>query len=243
MMSRIKSISILLFFGVVFLACSESRQDPMGIDQGNGLSEGSLTVSGDGPNTVVTASNADSASQAINETALSAFQKAAFAFDIRPSQVEPVRMDGSYNGYAVVDGSAEKAGAISNYNLKATFYDYSDDGLIYIGGSLQFQGSMDKQGITKDIFVNDEIKFAGTYSGSLEYSNFRIPIDNMGNIISIFAPCAVIATIDRSGNLIFRSDGNVIIKNPYPVVVNVILVTLPNGKEEEVYICDPDYSD
>ena len=242
-MNRIKSLSVLLVLGTIFFACSGGNKDPMGIDQqDNELTEGRLTVSGDGPNTVVSTSNADSASQIINEAALLAFQKAAYAFDVRPSLVEPVRMDGSYNGYAVVDGSAEKVGGINNYNLKATFYDYSDDGSVYIGGILQFQGSMDKQGITKDIHVDDEIKFAGPYSGSMEYNNFRIPIDNMGNIISIFAPCEVIAEIECEGTITFRSGSNDIIKNPYPIVVNVILVPLPNGEEEEIYICDPDYS-
>ena len=242
MMNRIKFSSLLLVLGTIFFACGEGGQDPLRIDQGNELPEGRLTVSGDGLNTVVAASNADSASQTINEAALFAFQKAAYAFDIRPSLSEPVRMDGSYHGHAVIDGSAEKVATITNYNLKATFYDYSDDGSIYIGGSLQYQGSINKQGITLDIRVNDEIKFAGTYSGSIEYNSFRIPTDNMGNIISIFAPCEVIAKIDLMGNVTFRSGVNTFTKNPYPIVVNVILVTLPSGEEEIVYICSPDYS-
>lgn len=244
-MNRIKSLSLLLVLGVIFFACGKSSQDPLGVDQGNDLSEeGRLTTTlgSNGPNLVVTWSNADSACQTINEAVFTIFPKAGFAASNRPVMTEPVRMNGDYNGYAIVDGTSELVGKITNYDLKAIFYDYSDDGLIYFGGSLRFQGPIDKQGVIQDLHLNDEIKFAGPYRGFIEYNHFKIPIDNMGNMISIYEPCEIIAKIDRAGNVIFRSGGNIFPKNPYPVVVNIILVTLPNGEEEEVYICDPDYS-
>ena len=121
-------------------------------------------------------------------------------------------------------------------NPKVTFYNYSNEGYVFLGGAILLST------LTRGILVAGNLKFAGTYGGSIEYNDFRIPTDNTGNIISIFAPCKVIATIDRSGSVTFKSGGNSILTNPYPLVVNVTLVTLPNGTEETVYTCDPDYS-
>ena len=244
-MNRIRSLTFILALGAIFLVCSKDNQDPLGVDQENhDLQEGRLTTTlgSDGPNVVVTWGNADSACQTINEAVFTIFPKAADAFTNRPSMSEPVRMNGDYNGYAVIDGTSALVGKTTDFELKVIFYDYSDDGLIYIGGSLRFQGPIDKQGVVQDFRINDEIKFAGPYGGFIDYNHFRIPLDNMGNIISVLSPCEIIAKIDREGTVTFRSGGNNFIKNPYPVVVNIFLVTLPNGEEEEVYICDPDYS-
>ena len=217
MMGRIKSSSLLLVLGVVFLACSGGRQDPLGPVQGNGLTEGRLTMSGYyGPNVVVTRNNADSASQVIIAAVFTAFPKAADAAINRPSPNKWVRMTGDYQGYAVVDGVTEFAGTALNCNLEVTFYDYSDDGLFYFGGTLLYLGSIDRQGVTKDIRVNDEIKFAGPYTGFIRFNSFLLAIDDQGNPISVFAPPEVTNKIIRSGSVTFNSGGNKFIFDPYP---------------------------
>ena len=216
-LSRIKSSSLLLVLGVIFLACSEGRQDPLGPVQGNGLTEGRLTMTGSyGPNVVVTRSNADSASQIIIEAVLTAFQKAVNAAVNRPSLTEWVRMTGGYQGYAVVDGSTELVETDLNCNLKVIFYDYSNDGLFYFGGSLQYLGSIDQQGVTGNIRINDEIKFAGPYTGFIRFNNFLLAVDEQGNPVSVFAPPEVTNRIIRSGSVTFNSGGNKFIYDPYP---------------------------
>ena len=218
-MNRIKSLSLLLVLGVIFFACSEGRQDPTGIDEGSGLTEGLLTKGTDGPNLVVTLSNADSASQVINEAVFAALPKAAYAVISDPSITEPVRMMGDYSGYAVVDGSATFADTSIENNLRLTLYDYSDDGLIYLGGSLQFQGFIYLNwGVTRSVRVNGKIKFAGPYNGFIEYNNFLLPTDEGGNLVSIFASIRELSKINRGGSVTVISGENEFrLINPYPV--------------------------
>ena len=214
-MSRIKSLAIMLVLGVIFFACGEGRQDPTGIDGGSGLT---LTKGTGGPNLVVTLSNADSASQVINEAVFTALPKAAYTVALDPSITEPVRMMGDYSGYAVVDGSATMVETSLKYDFKLTFYDYSDGGSIYIGGSLQYSSSFVDQGDTqKIVYVNGEIKFAGTYTGFIKYNNFLLPIDGSENLISIFASDSVLEDILYGGSVTFNSGGNEFTLNPYQI--------------------------
>ena len=216
-MNRIKSLAFMLVLGVIFFACGEGRQDPTGIDGGSGLT---LTKGTDGPNLVVTLSNADSASQTINVAIFAALPKAAYAVISDPSITEPVRMMGDYSGYAVVDGSATMVETSMKYDFKLTFYDYSDDGSIYIGGSLQYVSSSVNQGEQKKIvYVNGEIKFAGPYTGFIKYNNFLLPIDGSENLISIFAPDQVLEDVLRGGTVTFNSGGNEFKLNPYPDIL------------------------
>jgi len=218
-MNRIKSLSLLLVLGVIFFACGEGRQDPTGIDEGSGLTEGLLTKGTDGPNLVVTLSNADSASQVINEAVFAALPKAAYTVARDPSITEPVRMTGDYSGYAVVDGSATMVETSMKYDFKLTFYDYSDDGSIYIGGSLQYLSSSVNQGpIKKIVDVKGEIKFAGSYTGFIKYNNFLLQIDGGENLISIFAPDSVLEYVLHGGSVTVKSGDNTFaLINPYPI--------------------------
>ena len=217
-MGWVKSLSLILVLGAIFSACNKGRQDPLSVDQENELPEGRLTTTlgSDGPNVVVSRSNADSASQTINEAVFTVFQKAVYAATSRPVMTEPVRMNGDYNGYAVVDGTSELVGKTVNYELKAIFYDYSDDGLIYIGGSLRYQGPIDVQGVTHDTRVNNEIKFAGPYGGFIRYNNLLLHTDEQGNLVTIFSPVSVTNNLPRSGTVTYNSGENNFTLNPYP---------------------------
>ena len=223
-MNRIKSLSLLLVLWVIFFACGEGRQDPTGIDEGSGLTEGLLTKGTDGPNLVVTSTNLDSAIQTVNEAVFAALPKAAYTVARDPSITEPVRMMGDYSGYAVVDGSATMVGTSMKYDLKLTYYDYSDDGLIYLGGSLQYLSSMVDQGVLKKIVdVKGEIKFAGPYTGFIKYNNFLLPIDGGENLISIFAPNSVLVDVLRGGSVTVKSGDNTFaLINPYPVPITAL---------------------
>jgi len=136
------------------------------------------------------------------------------------SITEPVRMTGDYSGYAVVDGSVTMVGTSMQYDLKLTYYDYSDGGSIYIGGSLQYLSSSVDQGEQKKIVdVKGEIKFAGPYTGFIKYNNLLLPIDGSENLISIFAPDPVLEYVLRGGSVTFNSGGNEFPFNPYPIII------------------------
>jgi hypothetical protein len=218
-MNRIKTLSFLLVLGVIFFACGEGRQDPLGPDPESGLTEGRLNKGTDGPNLAVTDTNLDSAIQTVDEAVFVVFPKASDAVMTDPSIKEALRMMGDYDGYAVVDGSATFADTSIENNLRLTLYDYSDDGLIYLGGSLQFQGFIYLNwGVTRSVRVNGKIKFAGPYNGFIEYNNFLLPTDEGGNLVSIFASIRELSKINRGGSVTVISGENEFrLINPYPV--------------------------
>jgi len=216
-MGGIKSLSLILVLGAVFSACSKGRQDPLGPDPESGLTEGLLNKGTEGLNLVVTESNLDSAIQTVDEVVFAVFTKAAYTVMSDPGIKEALRTLGDYDGYAVVDGSTTLADTSIDTNVKLTLYDYSDDGLIYLGGSLQLQGIIYLNwGLTRGFRVNGKIKFAGPYSGFIKYNNFLLPADKGGNLISIFAASSL-PDVPRSGTVTVTSGGNEFWLNPYPI--------------------------
>ena len=221
-MSRIKSLAFVLVVGMIFFACSKGRQDPMGIDDGNGLTEGRLTKGTSGPNLLVTPSNSGSACQIIDEEIFSTYLKASSVLSAGSELDEAVRVTGDYSGYIVVDGSSTFSGRAILYNFDISFYDYSDSGLIFIGGGLQCAGSLNyffDDLVRQDVLVNGEIKFAGSYTGFIKFNRFILHVDNQGNLISIFAPDTVLENIIPRGTVTINSGGNTYTLNPYPVIV------------------------
>ena len=207
--------------GVALASCSQGRQDPLGAGSESGLTEGRLTLGASGPNLMIDSVNVLTASQAIDEEVFTAFVKAGSAKPAGSETAEAVRMMGDYSGYAIVDGSVAVTGTSVSYDIKLTFYDYSNSASIFIGGGLQYLGSVDvisNRGIVQDVFVNGEIKFAGSYTGFVKYSNFLLPTDAQGNLISVFAPVDVLMNLSRGGSLTFNSGGNRYVLNPYQVI-------------------------
>jgi hypothetical protein len=233
-----KHIFFLLVFAAILVACSEGGQDPVRAEGVIESMDGRLSKGASGPNITVSLDNLGHVAQDLNEVVFSTFIKQMSALESSPT--DTVRINGNYSGYAIIDNSptlnqTEKS---LGYNVKLTFFDYSEGGQIFMGGAFLLAGSF-----PGNIFVAGNIQFAGTYGGSAAYNNFMIPTDEMGNIISIFSPCAVIASIEHSGSVTFRSGGNTIVRNPYPVVVKKTVIINPSsGKEEIIYFCDPDYS-
>ena len=231
--NRIISSAFVLVLAMIIGSCGEGRQDPLGVDEGSGLDEGQLTRGADGSNFVVSLSNQASAGQEINEEVASAFAKAFATISAAGRLSEPARVTGDYSGYFVVNDSStlNEAEKSLGYDFKATFYDYSDAGDVYLGGALLYSGSWQS-----DILITGTVKFAGTYGGFIEYNNFRIPTDDNGNMISIFAPCETFLTVTRGGSFTFKSGDNILILNPYPVVKVIV------SEAGTTLICNPDYS-
>jgi hypothetical protein len=225
-----------LVFAAILVACSGGGQDPVSAEGVIESMDGRLSKGASGPNITVSLDNLGHVAQDLNEVFFSTFIKQMSALESSPT--DTVRINGNYSGYAIIDNSptlnqTEKS---LGYNVKLTFFDYSDGGQIFMGGAFLLAGS-----IPGEIFVAGNIQFAGTYGGSASYTNFMIPTDETGNMISIFAPCEIMDSIERSGSVTFKSGGNTIVRNPYPIVVDIIVIMRPSGKEEITYICDPDY--
>lgn len=222
-MNLIKFLTFVLVLGVILTACSQGRQDPLGPGDGNGLTEGRLTRGADGPNLLVTSSNSDSACQAVDEEVFSAYVKAGSSLSAGSEMAEAVRMMGDYSGYIIIDGSSILAETSVRYNLKLTFYDYSDAGSIYIGGGLQYYGSLNlisNHWVRHDVSVKGELKFAGSYSGFITFFAFLLPTDEQGDLLSVFAPDSVLENFIPGGIVRINSDGYTYFANPYPVFLD-----------------------
>jgi hypothetical protein len=227
-MNSIKlAMAELLAFGLILCACSEGRNDPLGIVDSD-LAGGRLIKGGNGANTVVTPANSDSAFQEINVELFSAFNKAANT--LSGSQPDgPVRIMGDHTGYAVIEGSVDFI--VTNFtkeerivcDFEATFYDYSDTGKTFIGGVIDFGGYsiLKNNRVIPLPILENEIKFAGSFSGSVKYSFFRILADlNDGHLLNIFEEGGALRNLDRLGHrqgyFDFTSGGETFRVQPYP---------------------------
>jgi len=218
-MPRIKHLFFLFLPAVIFTACSEGREDPIGPGT-SGLAAGRLTKSGDGPNTVVTRANSDSAFQEINEELFTAYLKAVSALSTGPHPAEPVRMTGEYSGYAEVDGSTDLSASDMSFDFNVTFYDYSDSASTYIGGSMQYKGrasAVSYRILTRRLVVDGEIMFAGPFSGSVNYNRYLLLTEvDEGYLLSIFTPDTILTRYTPEGYLTFTSGGETFNVKPYP---------------------------
>ena len=219
-MNRIKSLAFVLVVGVTLTACSKDRHDPLGPGDGDGLTEGRLTRGADRPNLLVTSSNSDSACQAVDEEVFSAYVQAGSSLSAGSELAEALRLTGGYSGYITVEGSSILTETAVRYNLKLTFYDYSDAGSIFIGGSLRYYGYLNlisNHWVRQNVSVQGELKFAGSYSGFVTFIAFLIPTDDQGDLLSVFAPDSVLANFIPGGSVKIESGGNTYTFNPYPV--------------------------
>jgi len=213
----------VLALGAALSACSEGREDPLGVGD-EILTEGKLTTAGDGPNLAVSSDNVLNACQAVNKNIFDIFLKASLAVAAASQAAgESVRITGDYTGYAVVVGPTDLAGIPGAQGLKVTFYDYSDSGDVFIGGGLEYAGRLTagsgKAG-AKDLLVTGTIKVAGSYSGYFQFNGFLFPSDARGDLISIFAPNDVLLDISRRGSIRINSGDYTYFENPYPIIRN-----------------------
>ncbi len=188
-MNHMKIALYMLASGIVLAACSQGRQDPLAVGAGEELTEGKLTMGGGGPNLVVEENNKLEACQEIDEEVFTAYARACTSLSsVFQNNGEALRMLGQYSGYVVIDGSQsftnEEKTSLA-YDFKLTFFDYSDSAAIFMGGSLRYQGAavfISPRWIRKNIIVQDSIKFAGAYSGSIKFGNFQLPTNDQGNL-------------------------------------------------------------
>ena len=179
-MPRIRFLTFVLVLGVIVSACSEGREDPLGVGD-EILTEGKLSTDGDGPNLMINSENTLGACQTVNEVVFNTFIKTVLTRPAASETVEAVRIMGDYSGYLVVDGSVTLSGTSLLYDIKVTFFDYSDSGSVYIGGALSYVDFLKKVSddwFSRDAKVTGLIKVAGPYSGYFQYNGFLLPADD-----------------------------------------------------------------
>jgi hypothetical protein len=87
------------------------------------------------------------------------------------------KVTGNSSGYAQVKGTMtlnQSGMTVSGYtyNFTATYYDFSDDGKIWLGGEVVYTGSADMtnlQATKYDLTFDGVLKFNGTYEGVQDF--------------------------------------------------------------------------
>ena len=222
------AVALLIAFGLLLNACGESRNDPLGPGDSD-QAGGKLTKGGSGLNTIVTQANSDSAVQNLNEELISAFSRSASA--LASSETDgPIRVTGNFSGYILLEKDTVYF-MVTNVtkeerivcDFKATFYDYSDYGSTFIGGVIDFGGYclLANNNVIPLPILENEIQFAGSFSGSATYYFFRILTDLYdGHLLNLFEEGGTLRDMDRlgyrQGYLDFTSGGETIRVQPYP---------------------------
>ena len=169
--------------------CSKNDGDSSTTD---GSSEGSL-ADHEGANEVVTVSNVDAVTKEINATAWDVFGRAIRTPSFKAATNLTTNLNGDVagrsSGKASVIGTAvtKMTGILTtgvDYNIVSVFYDFSDDGEMYFGGSLTYKGSVKynskSQFESNTITYKGGLKFNGAYSGTEDITT-TVKVDSAGN--------------------------------------------------------------
>lgn len=182
-MKALKTFALLLFVAMFAFACGDDGDDNPADNGGNNnnntsgaSSKGSLGTH-TGNNTVVTSDNAQEVSGIIMGKASEVFSRALqLAVAGKPAAGTTMNIDGKVNGdkggYAQSKGSMSYSttGATS-YNITCTFYDFSDDGALWLGGQITYTGTMSYSttSYTYNLKYTGGLKFNGTYDGAEDF--------------------------------------------------------------------------
>jgi len=211
-MSLIKLLVFLLVPCFIFSACNNNP--PVSLIQGpevHGLGAinwfgrsdwpagGSLSLGADGPNTEVIQENILTVSIELLGSACYVPRLVTGALGSTALD-STVRVDGRPgSGYVDVSGSISGEPYDYAFQFTATFHDYSLDGELFMGGTLNYKGNAGfTPGATdshyEELTINGSLDFSGKYSGSIacrSVSRFRTSWSER-----------------YSGSLLVRSGGN-----------------------------------
>ena len=190
---RLKSgiLFIVACIAILFVTGCSKKDSGDSVISG-GSSEGSLT-NHEGANEVVTANNVEIVTKKINDMAMDVYSRAILtpSFD-KPSNFTTNLngdIDGNKSGKVSIKGSVvtKMTGIITSgvdYNIVSIFYDFSDDGEMYYGGSLTYNGAVkyntNNDFVSNTITFNGGFRFNGAYSGT-EDIRTTVRVDSEGN--------------------------------------------------------------
>ncbi|HUU28941.1 MAG TPA: hypothetical protein VM123_14110 [archaeon] len=182
-MRWIELSAFTLAVGLIFTACSDKNNDITAVNE-RLPGGGSLTMGSGGQNATVTESNAGQVSEIVLAPVISAFSKGYASLATGILLAATVQIEGNSYGFAEISGTISSNQPPADFNFSAKFYDFSEDGNIYLGGSLQFTGSLAFNIQTHEVYttvkISGEISFAGLYNGSIKYDDLEIIADRNG---------------------------------------------------------------
>ena len=169
-------ISVGLFFS---FGCSD---DNGGSPTGGDVNAGSLSERSDVPNEPVTVDNVDQVVPEINTVAMNTYTKALTSVEKPAASITTNlggEVPGEHSGKADVDGKViTKMSGLTltgvDYDVDVTYYDYSDDGELFLGGSVAYTGTVkydvDLHPTDISVTMKGGLRFNGTYEGSEEFT-------------------------------------------------------------------------
>ncbi len=184
---------LMVCIAIFFVSGCSKKDDGGGSPTGGGSSSDGSLSEHTGANTVVTESNVDQVTTEINNVALSVFGRAMqTAFYGKAVTNETINLRGDVIG--IQSGKAAVSGKIINkmdftayvgtdYDFTCTFFDFSDDGELYFGGSLLYKGSAKYSKTTlesRTIIIKGGMKFNGKYSGTEDFTTTVTAIISTG---------------------------------------------------------------
>jgi hypothetical protein len=176
-MKSVKVLSVFLFVSFLVFSCGDSGSNKKDENPtGGGANAGSLS-NHEGTNANVTTDNVETVSSEINTTAWEVFGRALQTVTSKvanPTADYTQQLKGDVNGNnsgkATVNGKyvVKMSGTTPtsyNYSFTCTYYDFSDDGLLWLGGTMTFSGAYNLTNYTYNITVKGNISFNGSYEG------------------------------------------------------------------------------
>jgi len=222
--SRIKPCFFALLFAAaaVWTTCSKDRGDPLSVAGGTGDFGGSLASGKNGPNLAVAEQNSLEFCWAIFHELYPSFLKAVNGTAIVPISGDQVRILGTYTGYAIASLPPKTSGTSVTVNdLELTYFDYSESGTIFLGGKAVYSGEFTKNDLSLIpkgfVIEKGELAFAGSYSGTVKFDDFRIFFDSWGVMINFITELdSVICFLPLQGDMFIESgDNSLLFFNPY----------------------------
>ncbi len=224
---RVRSILLCL----IILACFScgGRSDPTSTSQDATVYGGKLTLGTGLANTTPSDANKLKVCDVVNSEVYGLFVRTLREITATTQVMDslPVmRIIGSYSGYAMVQGSKTlRPGTRTlDYDFQFTLYDYSDTGLLFMGGSPSAEGYVisDEDGeiYRVRLILNGALAFAGKYKGAMEYEYFRLPINTCNELTSAEARERELREFDWTGNQTLLYGDTRFHFNPYIKMLN-----------------------
>ena len=178
-MQRVKVLAFLVLAAFLAFSCSKDSSNdstPTGGNNTGNSSAGSLSTH-TGKNIVVTQANVDSVSSVIISQTFLVFEKAletSFGGAAKPTVEIPIsgNVNGLKSGKAVVSGKYTLSSDYNttSYNFTCTFYDYSDDAVLYYGGAINYTGNTTSTTQVYNLTFKGGLSFNGAYQGTQDFT-------------------------------------------------------------------------
>jgi hypothetical protein len=210
---------LLLGLAVCVISCGGGGSDPVAVQQETTGLGGTLSSGGNLANVPVTTLNQYAFCENIIRQIHQAYSS-AFMVVGHSDQFETVRITGNIKGHALAKTLPiqviQPTGRDVFFMDTTTFNDYSNDGQLYMGGSLEFIGiwrEIDGVRLPVELGVSGELRFAGIYKGRASFST-NILFNDDGSLYPVGVPSTGIP----NGGIVRIRDGDKIVLdiNPYP---------------------------